>query len=186
MNSFIKSGFTHLALLFACINLAAQERSVNQSYSPINKEDKMTITTNKNKEVVRKVYDDCLNKRNWEMLDKLVAADYEGANGGHGVPGFAQPVKAVINAFPDIQWEVLDLLEDGDQVAVRWKWEGTHLGTFNVYEATKKKVVNEGMAIFQLSQGKIISQKLLTDRLGFLQQIDVLPKDLIVQQQTNK
>ncbi len=146
----------------------------------------MTITENKNKEVVRKLYEDCLNKRSWEMLEKFVAADYEGVNGGRGVPGFTQPVKAVINAFPDIQWKVLDLLEDGDQVAVRWKWEGTHLGTFNVYEATQKKVVNEGMAIFQLRDGKIISQKLLTDRLGFLQQIDVLPKDLIAQPQVNK
>jgi predicted ester cyclase len=107
-------------------------------------------------------------------------------NGGRGVAGFTQPVKAVINAFPDIQWKVFDLLEDGDKVAVRWKWEGTHLGTFNVYEATGKKVIHEGMAIFELRDGKIISQKLLTDRLGFLQQIDVLPKDLIIVQQTNK
>ena len=146
----------------------------------------MIVTENKNKEVVRRLYDDCLNKRNWEILDRFVASDYKGVNGGRGVAGFTQPVKAVITAFPDIQWKVLDLLEDGDQVAIRWKWEGTHLGTFNVYKATQKKVVNEGMAIFQLRDGKVVNQKLLTDRLGFLQQIDVLPEDLVIRPQVNK
>lgn len=184
MKSFIRASLALLSL-FACINLAAQEKNVQDNLL-LNKEDKMTITESKNKEVVRRVYEDCLNKRNWDELEKSVAADYEAVNGGRGVAGFTQPVKAVIQAFPDIQWNVLDLLEEGDKVAVRWKWEGTHLGTFNVYEATQKKVINEGMAIFQLRDGKIISQKLLTDRLGFLQQIGVVRSDLIVVQQNNK
>jgi hypothetical protein len=41
--------------------------------------------------------------------------------------------------------------------------------------ATGRPVVDEGFAVFELKDGKIVRSALLTDRLGFLQAIGVVP-----------
>jgi hypothetical protein len=55
--------------------------------------------------------------------------------------------------------------------------EGTNTGVFQSVKPTGKKVVNEGMAIFELKNGKIVSHRVLNDRLGFQQSLGVLPQD---------
>jgi predicted ester cyclase len=40
---------------------------------------------------------------------------------------FEEAVRGVMRAVPDSQWTVSDLLADGDRVAARTTWSGTHL-----------------------------------------------------------
>lgn len=132
-----------------------------------------------NQEIVREVYESALNKRNMGLLQDLISSDFVGIRGLKGAAGFEEPVAGLIKSFPDIQWKIEDLIGEGSKVSVRWKWEGTFTGApFTTYPATGKGVTNDGMAIFELKDGKITSAQVLTDRLGFLQQVEVLPADL--------
>ena len=79
-------------------------------------------------------------------------------------------------AFPDIHYTVDDVVAEGDQVAVRWHWTGTHRGAFRGFPPTDKAVTNTGAGIFRLSGGKIVTAVLETDRLGFLEQIGAVPE----------
>jgi len=131
-----------------------------------------------NKEVVRKIYEQALNKRNMKLLQDLVSAEYVGIRGMKGAAAFEEPVAALIKALPDVQWNIEELIGEGDKVLVRWKLQGTHTGPFQNFVATGKTVTNDGMGIYEFKNGKIVSNQIHTDRLGFLQQLEVLPSDL--------
>lgn len=135
-------------------------------------------TIESNKEIVRRVYEEALNKRKMELLQDFVADDFPALKDKKGAAGFAEPVAPLIKAFPDIQWHIEQLIGEGDKVLVWWKWEGKHAAAFTGIEATGKTVINEGAAVFELKNGKIVKGKVQTDRLGFLQQLGVLPPDL--------
>ncbi len=70
------------------------------------------------------------------------------------------------------------MIGEGNKIAVRWKLQGTQAGPFNGFSVIGKTITNEGMAIFEFNDGKIISSHVLTDRLGFLQQLEALPQDI--------
>jgi steroid delta-isomerase-like uncharacterized protein len=137
-----------------------------------------TSNIEKNKIVVRTLIEQVMNNRKTELVKQLVSEDYNGPRGLKGADAFLDPVKPLITAFPDIAWKIEDLAAEGDLVMVRWKWQGTHKAKFNFWTATGKSITNDGMAVFTLKNGKITSTSTLTDRLGFLQQIGVVPEDL--------
>jgi len=108
---------------------------------------------------------------NAHQLDRLPALFVEPQ------PGLQAAIAGLIVAFPDIHYTIADLTADGDRVAVRWTWTGTHTGPYRGIPATGKPVANDGMAIYTLRAGKIASLSMLTDRLGFLQQLGLAPAD---------
>ena len=81
-------------------------------------------------------------------------------------------------AFPDIHYTLDDVVAEGDRVAVRWHWTGTHKAPFRAFPATGKAVTNPGTGIFRFQDGKIVAAALETDRLGFLEQIGVVPPNV--------
>jgi len=132
-------------------------------------------TIQRNEAVVRRVYEQSFNKRDFGSLRELLSDEYPGFEGVKGPEGFIKPVQGLINAFPDIQYTIEDLFGEGDKVVVRWRWSGHHMGTFRDYAPTGKTITNDGMAIFVLKDGKIINGVVQTDRLGFLQEINAVP-----------
>ena len=132
----------------------------------------------KNKEVIRTLYEQALNKRNMGLLQDFVSEDYVGIGGEKGATAFEAPVAALIKALPDIQWNIEELIGEGDKVVVRWKVQGTHTGPFQHITATGNTVSNDGIGIYELKDGKVINAQVHTDRLGFLQQLEVLPSDI--------
>lgn len=131
-----------------------------------------------NKETVRNLYENILNNRKFELLDGVISEKYTGPLGEKGVDGFLQPIRPLIKAFPDLQWEVEDLIGEGNKVMIRQNTKGTHTGQFQAFAATQKKVVVSGTAVYEFENGKIIRVQIQTDRLGFLQQLGVVPMDL--------
>ncbi len=143
--------------------------------SPVNNHSKKISMYTKQKEAVRRLYEECLNKRNYGSLKEIFSDEYTGAAGEKGPAGFEQNIRPLIAAFPDIQWKVEDLVQEGDEVAVRHSWKGTNTGIFRGIAATNKPFTDSGLGIFQFEDGKIVAAWILTDRLGFVQQLGVVP-----------
>lgn len=162
-------------LLIAGIVNAQPTNNINKSTK--NKEITMSMIE-KNKQVVQKLYEQGLNKKNFDLLKELISDDYVGFQGTKGAAGFLAPVLPLFNAIPDAHYDLQDLLADGNKVAVHWQLHGTQTGAFRNIEPTGKTFINEGMAVFELKDGKILSGQVLTDRLGFLQSLEVLPADV--------
>jgi predicted ester cyclase/heme-degrading monooxygenase HmoA len=166
-------------LVFALLSVPgmANAQASHTSENIQNKAISMNTTQN-NKEVIRTIYEQCLNKRNMAPLKELISEDYVGIKGKKGVAAFQEPVAELIAAFPDVQWTLTELVGDGDKVAVAWKLQGTHAAQYQHHAATGKTVTGDGMAVFEFQNGKVTGSRVLTDRLGFLQQLDALPMDL--------
>lgn len=133
----------------------------------------------KNKSAIYELYEQGINGRNMSLLDDLIADDYPGLHGLHGVSAFKANLEPLIHAFPDIHYELTSVVAADDKVAVSWQWTGTSTNAFLHYPATGKKITNDGMAIFSFSNGRITGSTVQTDRLGFLLSMDVLSPDAI-------
>jgi steroid delta-isomerase-like uncharacterized protein len=133
-----------------------------------------------NKRHIEELYERCFNQGKMDVMDRLVAPDYVGPQGDKGPESFKRTVIGLRTAFPDIHYAVSDVVAEGDRVAVRWRWSGTHKGPFRAFAATGKPFSNTGTAIFHFRDGKIVAAAIETDRLGFLQQLDVVPPDAVL------
>jgi steroid delta-isomerase-like uncharacterized protein len=136
-----------------------------------------------NKAVVRRVFEEAVNQGRFELLDELIAEDYAGANSGATTSGraaFLKPLRALKEAFPDLHYHLEEVIAEGDSVVVHWHWTGTHRGTYHgpggTYPPTGKSISNEGVALFEVREGKVQRGRVLTDRLGFLQEVGAAPK----------
>lgn len=135
----------------------------------------METSPEQNKAAIRNFYENILNKRQFEQLDNLISKDYVNLKGDKGVEGFQKQIPGLIKAFPDAQWTLIAIVAEGNKVFVKQRMQGTHKGVFQHIAPTNKVVTNEGFGIYEFKNGKIIYHEIQTDRLGFLQQLGVIP-----------
>jgi predicted ester cyclase len=122
-------------------------------------------------ELVKGLYEDCLNPRLLERLPDYLSDDFVGSNGEQGPLGFRQTVERMIAAFPDLRFEIEDLFAAGDKVCVRWRFEAAHLGPLSGVGPTGKTAVQQGIAVYEARFGRLTRAWLQVDRLGVLLQI---------------
>lgn len=163
---------------------AAASAQLKKDHKNVNQKELDMNTAQNNKEVVTKIYEQAMNKRHLGILNEIVSEDYTGVQGIRGPAGFEATITSLVHSFPDIQWKVQELIAEGDKVMVKWEISGTHTNAFQHIAPTGKKVSGTGMGIYTFRDGKVVSTQVQTDRLGFLQELGVLPADIT--QLTNK
>ena len=113
------------------------------------------------KALVRRMYEEVWNEGRLDVVDDICAPDYRGVGpygDEHGPDAVKRGVAARRAAFPDIQVTIEDLLVDGDRVAARLTFEGTHQGSFQGIEATGKRVAWSGIWIYRVDAGKFVER----------------------------
>jgi steroid delta-isomerase-like uncharacterized protein len=137
------------------------------------------MTTKANKAVVRQYVDENLNRGNVEVIDELFAADagfhFPGNPRAMDREGLKQTSLLFHSAFPDQHTSLGDLFADGDRVAARFAFRGTHQGDFQGIPPTGRAVTMDGMGIWQIADGKIAEHWVQFDALGLMQQIGAIP-----------
>jgi predicted ester cyclase len=73
----------------------------------------------------------------------------------------------------------VDLVAEGDKVAVRYNVTGTHKGALQGIPPTGKKVSFSAMDFITLMDGKITEVWVNEDMMGSMQQIRALPTDTL-------
>jgi steroid delta-isomerase-like uncharacterized protein len=132
-----------------------------------------------NEATIRRAYEELWNERNVDVVDELVNEDFL----NHAAPPDRrrgrQSLKDVVrmfqNAFPDFRYEVADVISDGEKVAVRDVFRGTHQGDFMGIPATGNRVTMEAIHIYRLSGGKLAEHWVARDDLGMMRQLGVFP-----------
>jgi steroid delta-isomerase-like uncharacterized protein len=82
---------------------------------------------------------------------------------------------AFFAAFPGLHISIEDVIAQGDKVAVRITWQGTHQGEFMGIPPTGKPVTVTGINLYRVANGKIVEEWWQEDILGLMQQLGVLP-----------
>jgi predicted ester cyclase len=89
--------------------------------------------------------------------------------------GFDQFEAMIRSAFSGMRHSIEDLVGDGDSVAVRLRFEGTHTGDFMGVPASGKRFSVQGTAFLHVAGGKVAQLWGFFDQLGLMQQIGGLP-----------
>ena len=128
-----------------------------------------------NKNLVERLYRDCINTGKIPLLDELIHPEFVGARGEKGPAGYRHTISMVRTGFPDAQFTLEDLIAEGDRVVARWRMQGTQLGSFAGFPASQKSVTQTAIVIYQIRESKIVRAWLQPDSLGLMQQIGAVP-----------
>jgi steroid delta-isomerase-like uncharacterized protein len=88
---------------------------------------------------------------------------------------FEKGAKELIKAFPDMKYDLDDLIIEGDKFVARCTMTGTHKGEFMGIPATGKKVKIWWITIRRVADGKCVEGWDLFDSLTLMQQLGVMP-----------
>jgi steroid delta-isomerase-like uncharacterized protein len=126
------------------------------------------------KDVYRRIID-AVSRGDADGLDELMAPDLVDhnpiPNQSPGREGFKQWMAMARAAFPDLRGTVEDLVAEGDRVAARTTWRGTHLGEFVGVRPTDKPVLFSAFHLVRFSQDRAVEWWGTADVFGALQQV---------------
>ncbi len=108
-----------------------------------------------------------------EMFDKAVIFHGLSRRLKPGVGGLRDYYTVLREGFPDMRLASEDVIAEGEKVANRYTFYGTHKGTYMGVAPTSKLVISAGMVIHHFRGGKCVETWQSTDALGFMTQLGV-------------
>ncbi len=135
--------------------------------------------TQRNKVVVRRFVEEVQNANDWAAYDELNDPGFVNLSAPPGIPpdraGGKMFLQGFANAFPDARFTIEDMIAEGDRVATKKTFTGTHTGDFAGIAPTGNRVTLTYVDILRLRDGRIIEHWLNMDQLSFMQQLGVIP-----------
>jgi hydroxyacylglutathione hydrolase len=130
---------------------------------------------------IAREYFEALGRAESDAPRRFYAPDGQGHI--HGVVGPAPPEESatffaqLFDAFPDWQFELLDLVSQGEQAAVRWRARGTFAGpgSFLGFEPNGARADLEGMDLVWIRDGKIQRLEAYMNGAQLARQLGALP-----------
>ncbi len=136
------------------------------------------MSTEENKALVRRFYEEVLNQKNTAAIDQIFDPNFVDHALPPGLPGGIEGTKQffgiVLTAFPDLHFTVEDMIAEGDKVVARHAGSGTQHGVFLGIPPTGKHVTVTGIDIMRITGGKFVEHWDAVDNLGLLQQLGVV------------
>ena len=137
------------------------------------------MSTEDNKALVRRFYDEVFNNKNMAGVNAFVAPnviDHSLPPGAPGeIEGVRQTITMFLTAFPDLYLALEDIIAEGDKVVVRWTMRGTHQGASLGMPPTGKQFTLPGISLLRLDGGMAAETWVSYDQLVMLQQLGLAP-----------
>jgi steroid delta-isomerase-like uncharacterized protein len=109
-----------------------------------------------------------------EVADPDVYFRTSGIPASEGIDGLVEVIGELREAFPDGEFETLEVIAEGDVVVNRWTFRGTQQGEWMDQPATGRSVAVNGTSTSHLRDGKIVQHLSDWDTLGMMQQLGVV------------
>jgi len=138
------------------------------------------MSIEENKEIIRHILIDYdavrMLKEDGYTKSKYHSPSYNdhGSMGDLNLEEVSQSYCYIAKGFPDFKFTIEDMIGEGDRVAVRYRFDGTHLGAYLEIPPTGKKIYIKNMGIFRLYAGKLEESWRISDMLDFMQQMRLL------------
>jgi predicted ester cyclase len=132
-----------------------------------------------NKAAIREFFEQVWNAGDEAAIERFIAAGAAGNDPDFGIgrEGFKEQWRNWRQAFPDLHFQVEELVAEGDTVVSRWTLTGTHTGEFLGIAPTGRKIRVAGMSLDHLKDGVLVSGFDGWDNLGLRQQLGALPRE---------
>ncbi|NIO19216.1 MAG: ester cyclase [Candidatus Aenigmarchaeota archaeon] len=136
-----------------------------------------------NKALMRKSFEEW-NKGNSEFFMEATNPDYvlyspSGNPNPMSREEAVETVKVLWKGFPDISFNIEELIAVGDKIIVRFVVRGTHEGEFMGIPATGNKIEVSGIIISRIEDGKFVEEWDEMDSIGLMMQLgmELKPKE---------
>jgi C-1 hydroxylase len=139
------------------------------------------MSTEENKEIALSLIE-ALNARDLDLWSRHLSDDYSAEHPGVSVP--LDKTRSVayhqrfVTAFPDIRFEVLGVVSEGDRVLVQWTASGTHTErlatvTGETIPPTRRRATVSGAMVAEARNGKMVRGWFYWDQLSLLSQLGI-------------
>ena len=129
-----------------------------------------------NKDIIRR-YQDAYNRNDLDVLDEVLDPNWTTNAWPEVMPQTLEAAKelyqVLLSCWPDLHYETLDLIAEGDKVVQHWKMRGTFKGEIFGLPPTGEVMEADGISIFRIAGGKIVEHWAFADDIGFWQQAGV-------------
>ena len=179
-----KSGLSVLASAKCHVSVTGCTQGENGAGRPTMRADGpngrgVPMSTEQNKAAARRITEEAWNKGNLGILEEYVSpgAVHHDPNNpiAPGPQGLKQLISMYRSAFPDLHFAIEQEIADGDYVVERVVATGTQRGDLPALPATGKRASVTAIVINRFKDGKIVEDWAISDQLGLLQQLGVVP-----------
>jgi steroid delta-isomerase-like uncharacterized protein len=136
------------------------------------------MSAEENKALVRRFVDEVQSQGNVDAIDEFCSPEFVNHSAPSGLPADREGIKIVTTmfraAFPDSYFTVEDMLAEGDKVATRKTFHGTHQGEFMGPPPTGRQVSTGLIDIVRISDGRVVEHWSMGDNLGMMQQLGII------------
>jgi predicted ester cyclase len=122
---------------------------------------------------VRSFVEEVWNGRNYEAAADLYSDDYVNPF-GKGPTARVEPIRRYHQAFPDLQFDVDELIVAGDTVVLKGTFRGTDTGGHLGRPPTGRAVEDWVVDIMHFEDDKVVSEWIGADNLGLFVKLGVL------------
>jgi len=138
------------------------------------------MSIEENKAIARCLYEEVFNKGNLAALDDLMSSGYVDHNPlspgqAPDREGAKQGLSVLRTALPDLRVTIEDIVAEGDKVVCRLTLRGTQKGEFMGVAASGEQITAALISIVRIADGKIVERWGISDQLGLMQQLAVVP-----------
>jgi len=136
------------------------------------------MSTEDNKALIHRVNEEGLNQHNPALVDEMCAPNFVFHNGSRtiqGLPAYKRYLAPFFSAFPDAHFTTEAMVAEGDTVAVRRTFRGTHKGSLMGIPPTGRQVTISDIVMLRVANGKFVEAWNNIDELGLLRQLRVIP-----------
>ena len=134
-------------------------------------------------EVVRRFHLQLWGEGDVEAIDDFVdsaAVTVMTGFEGSSVEVMREDVQRYQAAFDEVSTEIIDLIGDGDRVAVWWRTVGTHTGPYGdiAVTPTGSRITMEGVDFFTVTDDRIVAVRSFWDAAEVYRQFGLLAEGL--------
>ncbi|HEY9622852.1 MAG TPA: ester cyclase [Crinalium sp.] len=140
------------------------------------------MTSAASKALIYRYYEEVWNQRNLAVLDEIIDLHHVRYETGTvrelvGPDGVKQFIQVFIAAFPDLHFSLEDVVAEGDRVAARWVFQGTHDGYLRDIPPSGHSVMIPGISFARVANNKFVEYWTSWDAFLLLNEIGAFDLD---------
>jgi steroid delta-isomerase-like uncharacterized protein len=134
---------------------------------------------NRNKLIIQTYFNEAWNKGHLAVLDSILSENYinhtpSTPNPAKGPAGLKPIITAIRAGFPDLHYEIKDIIVTQDRVVACVVMTGTQTGTLFSIAPTGKHIEVNQVNIEKIENGKITEHWRVTDEMTMMKQLGMV------------
>ena len=135
------------------------------------KDEVSKMSVEENKALVRRLIEECRNKKNLDVLGEIMAPNWvthgPGGDKENNLEQSRKGVSEIFDAAPDLHDEIIDIVAEGDRVAVLYNRHQTFKNQYHDIAPTGEKASIWIFNLFRIADGKIVETWSVFDTVAF-------------------